>query len=139
MVSEKAKQIIREGVEDGISLKGIFARLEVEGETYRKTDMLLDVRKEKATMYAQSETAKSNAEIWFDEVYEVMRKEQKWNSKQATEFWDKILHESYDNLEEAKKGAEYWELYRLASFDDNEDMNEETEEELIEMGEIGEQ
>jgi hypothetical protein len=117
MVSEKAKEIIREGVEDGISSKGIIARLTVENESFRKTEMLLDIRRERATIFAQSETAKDNATTWFEEVYEVMRKENNWDSQQATRFWQKILDESYDNLEEAKKGSEYWELYRMASFE----------------------
>lgn len=74
--------------------------------------MLFDVRRSRAVEWAKTPAAKLKAESWFDNVYEPFRAERKMTSREATDLWRKTVDETWETLEEAEEGEEWWEKYK---------------------------
>jgi len=94
-----------------ISTTQIVKNLEKENLTYRRQNMLEDIRRFDAVFRAKTNETREKANKWFENVYEKFRKEKGYTSEQMTEIWKKTVEQSYDTIEEAELGKELWELY----------------------------
>lgn len=109
-----ARAIIKAGVLDEHSATKIISDLKDAGLSYRRINMLHDVRRGKAIEWSKTPDAKLRAESWFDRVYEPFREDRKLTSTQATDLWRKTVTETWETIEEAKEGAEMWDKYEAS-------------------------
>jgi len=110
----KIHNIIKKGLSENQKPKDIIFTLKKKNLSYRKQNMLLDIRRHNSAIYVKTPTARDNAQSWFDNVFEPMRKQKKWNSKQATEFWNNARTQSYEGLTdmEISDTVAFWEMYK---------------------------
>jgi len=99
------------GLTKGETSQQIIKTLKDKGVSYRRENMLYDLRRKEASYHAKTPEKRANAKRWFDNVYEKFRKEKGLNSKQASKLWEKTVTQSFDTIEEAREGVEMWELY----------------------------
>ena len=110
----KIHNIIKSGLDKELPPKEIMLNLKKENLSYRKQNMLQDIRRQNASINVKSPQARDNTQSWFDNVYEPMRKANKWNSKQATEYWNNARTQSYEGLDdmEISDTVAFWEMYK---------------------------
>jgi hypothetical protein len=89
----------------------IIKELKKEGLSYRRKNMLEDIRRLDATIRATNETKRDNAERWFDNVYEKFRKEEGLSSKEATKKWNRAVLQTADTIKDAEENAQFWDYY----------------------------
>lgn len=110
----QAQAIIKQGVLSEFSATKIISNLSDQGLSYRRINMLHDVRRGRAVEWAKTPEAKLKAESWFDRVYEPFREERKMTSREATDLWRKTVTETWQTIEEAKEGNEMWDKYEAS-------------------------
>jgi len=105
------RAIIKSGALEGLSSTKITSNLKEAGLSYRRINMLHDIRRGRSIEFSKTTEAKLKAETWFDRVYEPFREERKMTSAQATDLWRKTVTETWETIEEAKEGAEMMDKY----------------------------
>lgn len=91
----------------------IIKELKEQKLSYRRQNMLDDIRRRESFSRAKTPEARKNAKFWYDNVYEPFRKSKKLNSQQASTIWDNARNQSYEGLEQAEldNTLEIWEIY----------------------------
>lgn len=107
----RAKNILTLGMKNELSTSKIVSQLAAEGLSYRRINMLHDIRRSKAVETAKTPAAMSRAETWFDKVYEPFRKASGLNSREASDLWHRTRTESWETIEDAEEGVKWWEIY----------------------------
>jgi len=107
----KAENILRDGALDGLSSTAIINKLRDQGLSYRRTNMLRDVRRSRAVSFAKTPDNTVKAVTWYDEVFESFQETNDLTPRAATELWKKTIDQSWDTLEEAELGVQWQDLY----------------------------
>ena len=107
----RAKNIVTMGMKNDLSTTAIINNLKADGLSYRRVNMLHDIRRSKAVEWSKSPTALTRAETWFDKVFEPFRSERGLSSREASDLWHRTLQESWETIEQAEEGTKWWELY----------------------------
>lgn len=96
--------------------KEVIAELKEAGLSYRRTDMLADIRRHASSDRSLDDEARQRALDWHDNVYEKIRQDfGNLNSKQATALWQAIVDQSYYDFEyDPIDLADIWDLYKEA-------------------------
>lgn len=108
---DTVRRIFRESVKKGHNTTTILNRLSENGVTYRRTNMLRDIRLATASSQAHDTLNRLKAVNWYENVFETFQEAHNLTPKKAAIQWNRIRDESYDTLEEAELGAEWQELY----------------------------
>lgn len=90
----------------------IIEALRNENLSYRKQNMLEDIRRLNATSQAKTTLKENRANIWFDNVYEEFRKENKLDSKRTSELWQYAKYQSAKLIEDAELSRNFWDMYK---------------------------
>lgn len=96
-----------------ISSEDLVRTLRAKGISYKYQNMLKDIRRKDSTARATTPEARKNSLNWFDNVFEPFRKKHDYNSKQASEMWDRSVKQSYETKEQAELGTDLSEVYEL--------------------------
>lgn len=129
MVQSKTEKIIRKGIKKSLSTSKIIQELKDNDLSFKRQDMLLEIRKYKAE-YIPKRTKLKTGEIktnfvlpenrknltkkqkWFIEVFEPFRKENKLTSSQASLIIRQETVTTHKKANEIKLGKKYWEKYK---------------------------
>ena len=107
----KIQKIIRTEIKKGTQPNDIYNKLKNDGLGYRKQNVLSDIRFKNATINAKSPESRKRAEIWYVNVFEPYRKENKLNSKSAKNRYETMAKQSYKTIESAKRGRKLKDMY----------------------------
>ena len=108
---EKVWEIIKSGVSEGRSGKGIIETLKDMGAAYRRQDMLSDIRRmgSVAKISMEAGISAERAMSFYDAVIEPYRKANKLTGAQAWanyHKWERLQAETEEELEELEAAAE---------------------------------
>lgn len=105
-------RIIGTELKKGTSQNQIVNILKEKGFSYWEKNMRYDIRRKGAILYAQSESAKTDAGEWFDKTFEIFRDKYGLTSSQANIIWQKTQEKTRMKLALANNEKEFWELYK---------------------------
>lgn len=108
----RAVDVLTRGVREGKTSTDIIGDLRAEGLTYRRTNMLRDVRRAKASAWALTPENRDRALTWFDEVFEPFIVEKGLDPRTAWKEWNKVKDEAWELLEDLEMGLEWWDRYQ---------------------------
>ena len=99
---QQIQTFIRRSVKRGDSPQQIYDNMHKKGISYRKQNVLADIRLKNATINAKTPAARKNAETWFLNVFEPFRKQNKLDSAQAKKQWENAVSQSFKTYDDAK-------------------------------------
>lgn len=127
---EKYDKILADGVTSEKSTTEIIKEAKKEGLSYRRTNMLHDIRRKESEYWRSREKdpetgewkdttyheikgeGKQKSLNFFDNVFEKYRDEKNLNSKQATKLWEMTRSQTAETEAEAYAVAEFWDFYK---------------------------
>lgn len=95
-----------------VSANALLRELRESGVSYRRQDMLDDVRRSAVSFRAKSVEGMENAQRFYDTVLEPIRKEYDVTQKEAFKIWRRIQEQDYRDLLEAESFADIWDIYK---------------------------
>lgn len=108
----KVLRIIKDGLEKDKKSGVIIKDLRSKGLGYQDSKMYHDIRRKDSSFQAKTPESRSKALRWHDKVYEPFRKKHAMSSKSATRTWERARQKSYETVEQAELGTEFWDLYK---------------------------
>lgn len=122
---KKIHKIIKDGMKNNLTTTQIIKNLKKENVSYKKTDMLYDIRFKKASFnigvkddgtvtYSTPRNRKSRKrkQDWFMNVFEKFRIENNLNTRQARKLIKQEMVTSHKNKMEESLGAKFYDIYK---------------------------
>lgn len=126
---QKIHRILKKGLVNNSTTTQIINELKKENLSYRKQDILFDIRLKKSSYnigvikrgkdkgkitynVVSSNKARLRKNKWFIEVFEKFRKENGLTTAEARRIITQEVRTGHRNLLEDKLGKKYWELYK---------------------------
>ena len=106
-----AKRIVENGAKKGSSATSIISSLKERGISYRRQEMLSDIRHAKVLAPAKNSVAERNADTWYESVLEPFRAATGMHFDTALALLEKDRSLTELTLEEAEAMGQYWEYY----------------------------
>lgn len=95
-----------------LSKNSLITELRESGLSYRRQDILDDIRRTGVSYKARDVEAMGRAQSFYDNVLEPLRKENNLTEKEAWRLWNRIKEQDWENLLEAERYAEVWDVYK---------------------------
>lgn len=106
-----AQNFMQAAVKLGYSSQRVINELKELGLSYRRIDMLHDIRYAGAVANAKYPDTAERAAGWFDNVFEPYRAEKGLTANQASDLWNKSRNQTWDTLEQMSEGLDMLERY----------------------------
>ena len=106
-----AKRIVESGAKKNSSATSIISDLKGKGISYRRQEMLADIRHAKVLAPAKNPVAERNADTWYESVLEPFRAETGMSLDSALALLERDRSLTELTLEEAVTMSQYWEYY----------------------------
>lgn len=106
-----AVYLLEAGVRGGYSGADLVFQLQSMGLSYRRIEMLHDIRRAGAVAFARTAEDSRRAGQWFDSVFEPFRAANSMTANEASVAWDKTRSQTWDTLEEAEQGLDLMDRY----------------------------
>jgi hypothetical protein len=107
----EAEEILHKAIDLGWSSNKLQREAMSLGLSYRRQDMLYNLRRAESMHYAKTDIAKERAVRYFEDLFEPHRKAMGWTSAQETEFRNKGKAGLFETTEEMEEYEEEWEKY----------------------------
>lgn len=109
--ANKIYKIVSTGVLAKDSATTVINALKVKGLSYRRIEMLHDVRRARGVEFAKSRETKLTSGYFFDFTYEPFRKEQGLSAREANAIFRKWERDDWETPEEMEQVMEIHEKY----------------------------
>lgn len=107
----KIHDVLKVGVQAKVSGSKIIETLKAAGLTYRRTEMLHDVRRARAVEFAKTYEGAAASGAYFDDVYEPFRAKRGLTASETNEIFRKKERMEWETAEELEDLLEIEDRY----------------------------